>query len=70
MHDALTYLFWALRKLKVIGRRDNLEALNFQGIQIAKKVAAEGYYFWAGNISNAWVYDQSLREFQVKLQYL
>jgi len=45
LHDARTYLFWALRKLKVIDRRDNLEALNYQGVQIAKEVAAEGNYF-------------------------
>ena len=51
MHDARTYLFWALRKLKVIDRRNNLEALNYQGVQIAKEVAAEGNYFLAGNIS-------------------
>ena len=70
MHDALTYLFWALRKLKVIGRRDNLEALNYQGVQMAKEVAAEGNYFLAGNISNTWVYEPGLREFQVKLRYL
>ena len=70
MHDARTYLFWALRKLKVISPRDNLEALNYQGVQIAKEVAAGSNSFLAGNISDTWVYEPGLREFQVKLQYL
>jgi len=56
--------------LKVIGPKDDLEALNYQGVQIAKEVAAEGNSILAGNISNTWVYDPGLRDFQVRLRYL
>ena len=70
MHDAHTYLLWALRKIEIIGSRDDLEALNYQGVQIAKEVEAEGNAFLTGNISNTWVYDPGLKHFQVKLRYL
>lgn len=70
MHDARTHLLWALRKIEIIGSRDDLEALNYQGVQIAKEVEAEGNAFLAGNISNTWVYEPGLKDFQVKLRYL
>jgi betaine-homocysteine S-methyltransferase len=43
--------------MKVIGREDDLEALNLQAVKLAQKVAAEGDALVAGNISNTWAYD-------------
>ena len=55
---ALTY--YAHRdKLRVIGREEELEALNRQAVQLAQEVAAEGDALVAGNISNTWVYDHT-----------
>ncbi|MDX2442114.1 MAG: hypothetical protein QNK40_16385 [Desulfobacterales bacterium] len=51
--------------MKAIGRKNDLEALNYQGVQIAKEVAEKGNYFLAGNISNTWVYDPGLRIFKL-----
>src|SRR5207253_11519956 len=44
-------------KLRVIGREDDLEALNRQALQLARDVAAEGDALVAGNICNTWAYD-------------
>jgi len=44
-------------KLRVIGRENDLEALNVNAVRIAKEVAAEGDALVAGNVCNTWVYD-------------
>lgn len=43
-------------KLRVIGRENDLEALNVNAVRIAKEVAAEGDALVAGNVCNTWVY--------------
>lgn len=53
---ALTY-YANREKLRVIGRENDLEAINRQAVRIAQKVAAEDNALVAGNICNTWVYD-------------
>jgi betaine-homocysteine S-methyltransferase len=54
----LAFTYYGHReKMKVIGREDELEALNLKAVEIAREVAAEGDALVAGNISNTWIYD-------------
>lgn len=64
--EAFTY--YAHRdKMKLIGRENDLEKLNRQALQLAKKVAAEGNALMAGNICNTWVYDHKNHEESSKI---
>ena len=49
--EAFTY-YAHREKLRLIGREADLEPMNRQALQIAKKVAAEGDALVAGNICN------------------
>ncbi len=54
----VAFTYYAHReKLQVIGRENDLEAMNRQALTIAKKVAREDDALIAGNICNTWVYD-------------
>jgi betaine-homocysteine S-methyltransferase len=53
---ALTY-YAHREKLRVIGREDELEAMNRTAVRIANEVAREGGALVAGNICNTWAYD-------------
>jgi betaine-homocysteine S-methyltransferase len=53
---AFTY-YGHREKLRLIGREDDLEALNRNALRIAREVGAEGDALLAGNICNTWVYD-------------
>jgi betaine-homocysteine S-methyltransferase len=55
---ALTY-YANREKLKVVGRADDLEALNRNAVRIAAHVAREGDALVAANICNTWSYDPS-----------
>jgi betaine-homocysteine S-methyltransferase len=52
---ALTY-YAHREKLRVAGREQDLEKLNRQALQLARKAAAESDALVAGNICNTWVY--------------
>lgn len=66
----LAFTYYGHReKMKVIGREDDLEALNHQAVQIAKEIAAEGDALVAGNISNTWVYDPKHHDETAPLAY-
>lgn len=58
---ALTY-YGDREKLKVVGRENDLEALNRQAVRLARQAAAEGGALVAGNICNTWVYDHNNKE--------
>lgn len=58
---ALTY-YGHREKLKIIGRENDLEALNRTAVRLARKVAREGNALVAGNICNTWVYDPAHHE--------
>ena len=59
----LAFTYYGHReKMKVIGREDDLEALNRNAVNIAKEIAAEGDALVAGNISNTWVYSPDQHE--------
>ncbi len=49
--EAFTY-YGHREKMRVVGREDDLEALNRRALQIAKEVAAEGDQLVAGNVCN------------------
>jgi betaine-homocysteine S-methyltransferase len=53
---ALTY-YAHREKLRVIGREDDLEAMNRAAVRLASKVAGDGDELVAGNICNTWAYD-------------
>ncbi|HSX16738.1 MAG TPA: homocysteine S-methyltransferase family protein [Patescibacteria group bacterium] len=53
---ALTY-YAHREKLRVIGREDELEAMNRTAVRLANEVAREGGALVAGNICNTWAYD-------------
>ena len=53
---AFTY-YGHRKKMRVIGREDDLEPLNRNALRLAKEVAAEGDALVAGNICNTWAYD-------------
>jgi betaine-homocysteine S-methyltransferase len=53
---AFTY-YGHRKKLRVIGREQDLEPLNRQAVRLAKEVAVDGNALVAGNICNTWVYD-------------
>ncbi len=55
---ALTY-YAHREKLRVIGRENDLEAMNRQAVRLAQNVAKKGGALVAGNICNTWVYDPS-----------
>ncbi len=56
----LAFTYYGHReKMKTIGREDEVEAMNYQAVMIAKQVASEGSALVAGNISNTWIYDPS-----------
>lgn len=56
--EAFTY-YAHREKLRLIGREDDLEAMNRQALKIAKKVADEGDALVAGNICNTNIYEPS-----------
>lgn len=58
---ALTY-YGDREKLKVVGRENELEALNRQAVRLARQAASEGSALVAGNICNTWVYDHNNHE--------
>ena len=59
----LAFTYYGHReKMKVIGREDELEALNLKAVEIAREVAAEGDALVAGNVSNTWIYDPRRHE--------
>jgi betaine-homocysteine S-methyltransferase len=53
---ALTY-YADRKKLKTVGREEDLEALNREAVSLARQVADEGDALVAGNVANTWVYD-------------
>ena len=53
---ALTY-YAHREKLAVVGREDDLEAMNRSALRMANQVAAEGGALVAANICNTWSYD-------------
>ncbi|MEP7284262.1 MAG: homocysteine S-methyltransferase family protein [Chloroflexota bacterium] len=54
----VAFTYYAHReKMKAIGREGDLEPLNRQALRIARKVAAEGDAYVAGNICNTWAFD-------------
>ena len=55
---ALTY-YAHREKLDVVGREDDLEAMNRAAVRMANQVAAEGGALVAANICNTWSYDPS-----------
>ena len=55
---ALTY-YAHREKLAVVGREDDLEAMNRAAVRMANQVAAEGGALVAANICNTWSYDPS-----------
>ena len=67
---ALTY-YGHREKLKVVGRENDLEALNRKAVQLAKEVAADHDVLVAGNICNTWAYkpDDSEAAAEVRRQY-
>lgn len=67
---ALTY-YAHREKLKVIGRENDLEAINRTALKLAKKAAAKNDCLVAGNICNTWVYqpDDVVAADEVRRQY-
>lgn len=59
--EAFTY-YAHREKMKIIGRESDLERINRQALQIAKKVARETGTLFAGNLSNTSVYNPADRE--------
>ena len=59
--EAFTY-YAHREKMKIIGREDDLERINRQALQLAKKVADETGALFAGNICNTSVYDPADRD--------
>ncbi len=53
---ALTY-YAHREKLKVVGRENDLEAMNRKAVVLARRSALESKALVAGNICNTWVYD-------------
>lgn len=54
----VAFTYYAHRdKLKTIGRENDLEKLNRQALNIAKKAANESDALMAGNTCNTWIYD-------------
>jgi len=61
----VAFTYYAHRdKLRVIGRENDLEALNVNALKIAKEIAKEANndVLVAGNICNTWVYDVNDKE--------
>lgn len=68
---ALTY-YAHREKLKVIGRENELEAMNRQAVRLARQAAADSGALVAGNICNTWAYDldnKAASEREVRRQY-
>ena len=59
--EAFTY-YAHREKLALIGREDDLEAMNRQALQIARDVAAEHDSLFAGNICNTNVFDPDIAQ--------
>jgi len=68
--EAFTY-YGHREKLRLVGREGDLEKLNRQALQLAKKVAQEGNSLLAGNISNSTIWDpeDKAKQAEVHRQY-